>query len=40
MITIIETALQITLLLIVFIAGYRIGEIVTEEYAHNKNMHK
>jgi hypothetical protein len=40
MIAIIETILQVTLVLIVFIAGYRIGEVVTEEYAHDKNMHE
>ena len=40
MIAIIEVVLQVTLVLIVFIAGYRIGEIVTSEYAHDKNMHE
>ena len=40
MIAIIEAVLQVTLVLIVFIAGYRIGEVVTEEYAHDKNMHE
>jgi hypothetical protein len=39
MITVIETILQATLVLIVFIAGYRIGEVMAEEYAHDKNMH-
>jgi hypothetical protein len=40
MIAIIEVVLQVTLVLIVFIAGYRIGEVVTEEYTHDKNMHE
>jgi hypothetical protein len=40
MITVIETTVQVMLVLIVFIAGYRIGEIVASEYADNKNMHK
>ena len=39
MIAIIETILQVALLLIIFIAGYRIGEIVASDYADNKNMH-
>jgi hypothetical protein len=40
MISVIETVMQVMLVLIVFIAGYRIGEVVTEEYAHDKNMHE
>ena len=40
MIAIIEVVLQVTLVLIVFIAGYRIGEVMAEEYAHDKNMHE
>jgi hypothetical protein len=40
MIAIIELALQVSLVLIVFIAGYRIGEVMAEEYAHDKNMHE
>ena len=40
MIVIIEVVLQVALVLIVFIAGYRIGEIITTEYAHDKNMHE
>ena len=40
MIAIIELVLQATLVLIVFIAGYRIGEIITTDYAHDKNMHE
>jgi hypothetical protein len=40
MIAIIETVLQTALVLIVFIAGYRIGEIIATEYADNKNMHE
>jgi hypothetical protein len=40
MISVIETIMQVMLILIVFIAGYRIGEVVTEEYAHDKNMHE
>jgi hypothetical protein len=40
MISVIETVMKVMLVLIVFIAGYRIGEVVTEEYAHDKNMHE
>ena len=40
MIAIIELVLQTALVLIVFIAGYRIGEIVATEYADDKNMHE
>ena len=40
MIAIIELVLQVALALIVFIAGYRIGEIIATEYAHDKNMHE
>jgi hypothetical protein len=40
MIAIIEVALQAALVLIVFIAGYRTGEIIASEYADNKNMHE
>jgi hypothetical protein len=39
MIAIIETVLQVALVLIVFIAGYRTAEVINEEYAHDKNMH-
>jgi hypothetical protein len=39
MIAIVELALQVSLVLIIFIAGYRIGEVMAEEYAHDKNMH-
>jgi len=39
MISVIETVMQVMLVLIVFIAGYRIGEVMAEEYAHDKNMH-
>jgi hypothetical protein len=39
MIAIIEVVLQVALVLIVFIAGYRIGGVMAEEYAHDKNMH-
>jgi hypothetical protein len=39
-ISIIETVLQVTLVLIVFIAGYRVAEVIGEEYAHDKNMHE
>ena len=40
MIAIIEAVLQVTLVLIVFIAGYRVAEVIGEEYAHDKNMHE
>ena len=40
MIAVIETTVQVMLVLIVFIAGYRTAEIMAEEYAHDKNMHK
>ena len=40
MIAIIELVLQATLVLIVFIAGYRVAEVINEEYAHDKNMHE
>ena len=39
-IAIIETIIQVMLVLIVFIAGYRTAEIIGEEYAHDKNMHE
>jgi hypothetical protein len=38
--SVIETVMQVMLVLIVFIAGYRIGEVMTEEYAHDKNLHE
>jgi hypothetical protein len=38
--SVIETVMQIMLVLIVFIAGYRIGEVMTEEYAHDKKLHE
>jgi hypothetical protein len=40
MIAIIELVLQLMLVLIIFIAGYRIGEIIASEYKHDDNMHK
>ena len=40
MITVIETVMQVMLVAIVFIAGYRTAEIIHEEYAHDKNMHE
>ena len=40
MIAIIELTLQVSLVLIVFIAGYRIGEVMAEEYAHDKKLHE
>ena len=39
MIAIIELVLQSMLLIIIFIAGYRIGGVMAEGYAHDKNMH-
>ena len=39
-ISIIEAVLQVALLAIVFIAGYRTAEVINEEYAHDKNMHE
>ena len=40
MIAIIEVVLQVALLAIVFIAGYRVAEVINEEYVHDKNMHE
>jgi hypothetical protein len=40
MTSVIEVALQAALVLTVFIAGYKTGEVITREYADNKNMHK
>jgi len=40
MISVIETVMQVMLILIVFIAGYRIGGVMAEEYAHDKKLHE
>jgi hypothetical protein len=39
-ISIIEVVLQVMLVAIVFIAGYRTAEVINDEYAHDKNMHE